>query len=183
MRKFTNPLKRLYRVLFISLFLLSVSNGLLAQFINYPVPAEAVTRGLDSTLLTVQISFPACTGVTVTINLGATNSPGVIEYIPGSVTKLSGVGTITESNISDLQNPVFDVGTTTLGQTLRFTIRRRAFCGSAASTKDNIVVTGTGTSCNFSETNANVNTYTIAGSSIYHHSTGFVSWGRCRRHL
>ena len=160
MRKRINPFKGL-KALFISLLLLSASNSLLAQFISYPTPAKAITRGLDSTLLTVQISFPACTGVTVTINIGATNSPGVIEYIPGSITKISGVGTITESNISDLQNPVFDVGTTTLGQTLRFTIRRRAFCGSASSSKDNIVVTGTGTGCGFSETNANVNTYTL----------------------
>lgn len=149
------------KTFFISFLLLATSNNLLAQFISYPVPSEAVTRGLDSTLLTVQISFPACTGVNVTINLGATNSPGVIEYIPGSITKLSGVGTITESNISDLGNPVFTVGSTTLGQTLVFTIRRRAFCGSAASTKDNIVVTGTGASCNFGETNANINTYTL----------------------
>lgn len=132
-----------------------------AQFISYPVPSEAVTRGLDSTLLTVQIAFPACTGVSVTVNLGATNSPGVIEYIPGSITKIGGVGTITESNIADLRNPVFTVGNTTFGQTLSFTIRRRAFCGSAASTKDNIVVTGTGSGCNFSETNSNVNTYTL----------------------
>lgn len=159
MRKCTIPLKGL-KALFISIFMLTVCTSY-AQFISYPVPAEAITRGLDSTLLTVQISFPACTNVTVTINLGATNSPGVIEYIPGSVTKLSGVGTISESDISDLKNPVFTVGNTTLGQTLRFTIRRRAFCGSAASTKDNIVVTGTGSGCNFSETNANVNTYTL----------------------
>ena len=160
MRKFINPLNGL-RTLFVSVLLLIIGNTSFAQFISYPVAAEAITRGLDSTLLTVQISFPACTDVTVTVNLGATNSPGVIEYIPGSVNKISGVGTITESNISDLQNPVFSVGNTTLGQTLRFTIRRRVFCGSAASTKDNIVVTGTGTSCNFSETNANVNTYTL----------------------
>jgi len=152
----------------ISLFLFIMMFGKLAtaQFINYPVPSEAVTRGLDSTLLTVQISFPVCTDVQVTINLGATNAPGVVEYIPGSVTKVSGTGviSITESDISDLRNPIFNVGTTTLGQTLRFTIRRRAFCGSASSTKDNIVVTGSG--CSFSETNANINTYTLLASAF-----------------
>ncbi len=141
--------------------LLLFCNTISAQFITYPVPAEPITRGFDSTLLTVQISFPACTNVTVTVNLGATNTPGLVEYIPGSVTKVSGVGTITESNISDLSNPVFSVGTTTLGQTLRFTIRRRAFCGSAASTKDNIVVAGTGSGCNFSEADASVNSYIL----------------------
>ncbi len=160
MRKIHFPLKGL-APFFLSLLLLAISSGLSAQFITYPVPSQAITRGLDSTALTVQIAFPACTDVTVTVNLGATNSPGVIEYIPGSILKISGTGTITESNITDLRNPVFTVGTTTLGQTLRFTIRRRAFCGSAASTKDNIVIAGTGTGCNFSETNANVNTYTL----------------------
>lgn len=160
MRKFIYPLKGL-KAFFIFAALLILGNSSFSQFISYPVPADAITRGLDSTLLTVQISFPACTGVTVTVNLGATNSPGVVEYIPGSITTVSGTGSITESNISDLGNPVFNVGNTTLGQTLRFTLRRRAFCGSAASTKDNIVVTGTGTGCNFSETNSNVNTYTL----------------------
>ncbi len=140
----------------VSLMLLAATASR-AQFITYPVPAEPVTRGFDSTLLTVQISFPSCTGVTVRLDLGATNNPGTIEYIPGSVLKISGTGTITESDISNLRSPVFLVGNTTLGQTLRFTIRRRAFCGSAASTKDNVVVTGTG--CSFSEADANVNTY------------------------
>lgn len=160
MRKIINPLKRL-KAFFVLPLMLMVSTVSFGQFISYPVPAEAITRGLDSTLLTVQISFPACTGVTVTVNLGATNTPGIVEYIPGSVNRISGVGTITESNITDLRNPVFTVGNTTLGQTLRFSIRRRAFCGTAASTKDNIVVTGTGSGCNFSENNANVNTYTL----------------------
>lgn len=160
MRKIFFSLKGFVAFLLTAMFAI-VSNKSTAQFITYPVAAEAITRGLDSTVLTVQISFPACTGVSVTVNLGATNAPGVIEYIPGSITKISGTGTITESNISNLQSPVFAVGNTTLGQTLRFTIRRRAFCGSAASTKDNIVVTGTGTGCNFSETNANINTYTL----------------------
>ena len=160
MRKCIYPLKGL-KAFYLFALLTILGNTSFSQFISYPVPAEAITRGLDSTLLTVQISFPACTGVSVTVNLGATNAPGVVEYIPGSINKISGVGTITESDISDLSNPVFTVGSTTLGQTLRFTIRRRAFCGTAASTKDNIVITGTGAGCNFSETNSNVNTYTL----------------------
>jgi hypothetical protein len=160
MRKFPLPLKGL-KTFVAAVVLLICGNVVSAQFITYPVPAEPITRGLDSSLLTVQISFPACTNVSVTINLGATNTPGLVEYIPGSVNVVSGTGTITESNISNLSSPVFSVGTTTLGQTLRFTIRRRAFCGSAATTKDNVLVTGTGTSCNFSETNTNINTYSL----------------------
>jgi hypothetical protein len=160
MRKLNSPLKGL-KAFLMSSVLLMLCNISFAQFITYPSPAQAITRGLDSSLLTVQVAFPACTGVTITVNLGATNAPGLIEYIPGSVTKTSGVGTITESNISDLRNPVFSIGTTTFGQSITFTLRRRAYCGSAASSKDNIVVTGTGAGCNFSETNANVNTYTL----------------------
>jgi hypothetical protein len=154
-----NHLLALIAILFCGALLSSTQ--LYAQFISYPTPAQALTRGLDSSLLTVQISFPACTNVSVTVNLGATNTPGVIQYIPGSVTKLSGVGTITEGNISNLSSPVFTVGSTAQGQTLTFTIRRRAFCGSASSTKDNIVVTGTGANCNFSEVSANVNSYSL----------------------
>jgi hypothetical protein len=160
MRKFHHSLKG-FKALCAAALLLIICNMASAQFITYPVPSQAITRGLDSTLLTVQISFPACTNVSVTVNLGATNTPGLIEYIPGSVAKISGVGTITESNITNLSSPVFAIGNTTLGQTLRFTIKRRAFCGSAASSKDNIVVTGTGSGCNFSETNTNINSYTL----------------------
>ena len=55
--------------------------GLEAQLITYPIGsgAQAITRGLDSTLLTVRIDFPACTNPVVTINLGATNSPELLS--------------------------------------------------------------------------------------------------------
>ena len=156
MKNFT-PLLKCTKSIIATLVMLFLFKGMSAQFITYPVPAQAITRGLDSTILTVQIAFPLCMGVTVTVNLGASNSPGLVQYIAGSVTKISGTGTITESNISNLASPVFTIGSTTAGQTLRFTIRRRAFCGNAAASKDNIVVSGTG--CSFSETDANVNTY------------------------
>jgi len=160
MRKSPLQLRKVNSFFFLFLMLIA-GKSVTAQFISYPVPAQAITRGLDSTLLDVQISFPVCTGVNVTVNIGATNAPGLIEYIPGSITKISGVGTITESNISNLRNPVFSIGNTAFGQTIRFTLRRRAFCGSAAATKDNIIVTGTGANCNFSETNTSINTYSL----------------------
>ena len=160
MRNFLYQLKKA-KSFFFTVILLFTYQFITAQFITYPVPAQPITRGLDSTLLTVQISFPVCTGVAVTINLGATNSPGLIEYIPGSITVISGTGIITESDISNLSSPVFSVGNTSFGQTLKFSIKRRAFCGAAAASKDNILVTGTGANCNFSETNANINTYTL----------------------
>ena len=84
MRKCIYPLKGL-KAFYLFALLTILGNTSFSQFISYPVPAEAITRGLDSTLLTVQISFPACTGVSVTVNLGATNAPGVVEYIPGSI--------------------------------------------------------------------------------------------------
>lgn len=148
------------------LFMLSLlfSRVATAQFITYPVAAQPITRGLDSTSLTVEISFPACTGVTVRVNLGANNAPGLIEYIPGSVQKISGTGTITESNISNLTSPVFSVGNTTAGQTLRFSIKRRAFCGTALSSKDDVIVNGAG--CSFSETDNNINNYSLLAAAF-----------------
>lgn len=141
--------------------------GLKAQLITYPIGsgAQAITRGLDSTLLTVRIDFPNCTNPVVTINLGATNSPGIIEYIPGSVTKTSGSAgiLISQSNISDLQNPVFSVSSTTAGQFIVFTIKRRANCGSAAASKDFVKVTG---GCTFSEIDPNVNTYNLLAPAL-----------------
>jgi hypothetical protein len=153
------------RFLLFTILTLSFLNSK-SQIISYPTPATAVTRGLDSTLLTVKIDFPACTGITVRVNLGATNTPGLIEYIPGSITKTAGTASlnITESNITNLASPVFSVTNTALGESITFTMRRRANCGSASSSKDNIVVSGTG--CNFSETDVNVNTYNLLAPAL-----------------
>ena len=156
--------QKVNRAFLLALSFIFISKLTTAQFISYPTAAQTINRGLDSTTLTVEISFPACTGVTVTVNIGATNSPGLIEYIPGSLLKISGTGTITESNISNLANPVFSVGNTTAGQTLRFSIRRRAFCGTASSSKDDITVSGTG--CSFSEADANVNNYSLLSAAF-----------------
>jgi hypothetical protein len=158
------PVQKAFRALLFTLCLLFISRLSTAQFISYPVAAQTITRGLDSTTLTVEISFPTCTGVTVTANLGANNAPGLIQYIPGSITKISGTGTITESNISNLASPVFSVGNTTAGQSFRFSVKRCAFCGSASSSKDDIVVSGT--SCSFNETDNTVNTYNLLSAAF-----------------
>ena len=158
MQKLSFSKKGLRAFVGIFLMILAFKNSS-AQFISYPVPAQSLTIGLDSTALTVQISFPVCTDVKITINLGAINAPGLIEYIPGSITKLSGAGTIIESDITDLRNPVFSIGNTSFGQTIVFSVRRRVSCGTASSSKDNVIVNGT--NCSFSETNTSINTYSL----------------------
>ncbi len=137
-----------------------------AQVITYSTPAQSITRGLDSTLLTVRIDFPNCNNLTIATQLGATNAPGLIQYIPGTVQKIGGTASlsIVESNISNLASPVFSIGNVTAGEYIEFTILRRAYCGTAVSSKDNIVVSGS--NCSFSETDPNVNSYNLLAPSL-----------------
>jgi hypothetical protein len=149
-------------VLFFSFYTANIS----AQIISYPSAAQPITRGLDSTLLTVRIDFPACTNPQVTIHLGASNNaPGVISYIPGSITKIGGTPalSITESNIGNLRQPVFSVTSPAVGEFIIFTIKRKANCGEAAASKDSVVVSG---GCNFSESDVNVNTYNLLAPAL-----------------
>ena len=137
-----------------------------AQIISYPVVAETLIRGYSNAKLTVKIDFPVCANLRVTINLGATNSPGIIQYVPGSLIKLSGTATIAQFNITDLRNPVFSVTNTMAGESISFTILRESECGFPISTKDNVLVTGTGSSCTFSETNPNQNGYLLRAPAL-----------------
>jgi len=138
-----------------------------AQVISYPTAAQSISRGLDSSLLTIKIDFPACTGVKIRVNLGAINSPGSIEYIPGSVAKIAGTPSlnITESDISDLSSPEFDIGNTAIGESITFTISRKANCGSASSTKDNIEIISDGM-CNTLEADSNSNNYNLLAPAL-----------------
>ncbi len=138
-----------------------------AQVISYPSAAQSITRGVDSSLLTVRIDFPACTDIKVRINLGAINTPGAIEYIPGSIAKIAGSAAldIVEDDITDLQHPEFLIGNTTNGQYIVFTVKRRANCGIASSTKDNIEVTSSG-SCNVTDNDANNNNYNLLSPAL-----------------
>jgi Secretion system C-terminal sorting domain len=169
-QKFTKNLaKRFLLVLTLLVSILSVN----AQLIRYPSSAAAITRGLDSTTLTVRIDFPAgCTNPLVTVNLGATNTPGIVQYIPGSLAVVNGTGlaitspgyTITQSNISNLSSPVFAVSPNpTAGTFITFTIKRRANCGTAGATKDVVIVAG---GCNFTEADASVNTYNLLAPAL-----------------
>lgn len=151
-------------VLILAFLLGSINSN--AQIISYPAPAQSITRGLDSTLLTIRIDFPACVNPQVTIHLGSTNNaPGIIEYIPGSITKTGGTPslTITESNISNLRKPVFSISSPNVGEFVIFTIKRKANCGEAAASKDSVVVSG---GCNFSESDLNVNTYNLFAPAL-----------------
>ncbi|GAB2816874.1 hypothetical protein GCM10027043_16910 [Ferruginibacter profundus] len=127
--------------------------------INYPNPAQGLTRGTGKSNLTVQLGFTAaCTGVTVTIAL-----PPSINYVAGSATKTAGSltgSTITENNITNLNAPVFSVNSITSAGDITFTISRQADCGTLANGKDTIKVNSTdcGTAI---ENNASTNTYNI----------------------
>jgi hypothetical protein len=147
-------------------FLLLCSFQAKAQIVAYPLASQTLIRGYGNSLLSVKIDFPTCTDLKVTINLGATNSPGIIEYVPSSINKTAGTATITEFNITDLRNPIFIISNTTAGESVTFTINRRSECGFPISTKDNIIVTGTGSGCSFSEVNPNTNGYLLRAPAL-----------------
>jgi Secretion system C-terminal sorting domain len=152
--------------LFFLLIVIFGGRKLHSQVISYSIPAQSITRGLDTTSLTVRVDFPNCNNSTISVVLGATNTPGLIQYIPGTVQKIGGTASLSiiESNISNLASPVFSIGNTTAGEYIEFTIKRRAYCGTAVSSKDNIVVNGT--NCSFSETDPNVNSYNLLAPSL-----------------
>ncbi len=143
----------------ICLSLVAFTNSF-AQTISYPVFSQGITRGLDSTLLTVRIDFPNCNNPEVKMKLGFTDNPGLVEYIPSSLTRIDGTPgfNINEFNITDLNSPSFNFNTTASNKFIVFSIKRRANCGIATSTKDAIYVTG---DCIFSEVDPDVNVYLL----------------------
>jgi len=151
-----------YYFLFIFLTMLTFSASSQILKPNYPVAAQSLTRGLDTSLLTVQIGFTSmCTEDTVTVQL-----PEGISYIAGSVTKISGTGsyTITDANLSNLRVPTFEVAGVSTAGDLTFTIKRVAQCGTLVSGKDTVLVKG---SCGSNqEDDAVLNTYNISAPSF-----------------
>lgn len=82
-------MKKIYNLVFLFCAFFASLEGI-SQSISYPVAAQPITRGLDSTLLTVRLKFPSgCNTATVTINLGATNSPGSVQYIAASLATIA----------------------------------------------------------------------------------------------
>ncbi len=131
--------------------------------IAYPVAAQSITRNLDNTLLTVQLAFgSACNATTVTVKF-----PAGVEYIPGSVIKTSGNGSviaIAENNITDKRKPIFSLTGITAAGDITFTLKRKADCGNGASGKDTIAVNG---SCGtVTEAGTNVNTYNLFSPAV-----------------
>jgi hypothetical protein len=152
--------KKMKKILFLFCFSIIAFTASYAQTISYPVFAQSITRGLDSSLLTVRIDFPACNNPIVNIKLGYTENAEIIEYIPSSITQIDGtLGlTIGEFNISNLSSPTFKLNTTASNKFIVFSIKRRANCGIATTTKDAIFVTG---DCNFSDTDPDANEYLL----------------------
>jgi hypothetical protein len=150
--------------IFLTLVLLSFNRILNAQIISYPVAAQPITRGYDTSLLTIKLTFPtSCNATRVLINF-----PTSVRYIAGSVTKVSGGGaaiiTVSENNITNTRSPLFNINSITSAGEVTFTVKRLADCGNGSAGKDTVVVTS---SCgNITENSSTLNNYNINAPSF-----------------
>lgn len=154
------------KMLFFLPLLLGFLTSVSGQVISYPVgkEAEAISRGLDETWLTVKIDFTGtCNSSNVQILLGESGAPGEIRYIPGSLQVLDGTITISQGDISNLARPNFTLGPAANGQFVEFRIRRHANGGESQSAKDHVIITG---GCSASETDPNVNSYNLLAPGL-----------------
>lgn len=157
-------MKKNYTFLLLLLLLVFAGSAVNAQVsITYPAQAKSLTRGLNDSVLTVNVGFTAaCSGTTVTVSL-----PPSVMYVPGTVSKVSGTGaaiTITENDISNLNAPVFNLNDITAAGDITFTIARLAGCGESANGKDIITVNG---SCGSkTENDPNTNTYNLLSPAL-----------------
>ncbi len=109
----------------LSSWLFILPAGMLAQgnklSINTGIPRNLnICSGSDTTRVTVyNISSSTISNVKVTLSL-----PSGVFYVPGTA---SGTG-VSESNISDLNNPVFSAPTMGVGQRFTFSYRLRSNC-------------------------------------------------------
>ncbi len=151
-------------IIFLPLCIILFSIVTQAQVISYPTAAQPITRGYDTSLLTIKLAFPtACNATTVRVNF-----PTSIRYIAGSVTKVSGAGaaviTVSENNISNTRRPLFNVNNITDAGEITFTVKRVADCGTGSSDKDTVVVNS---SCgNNTESGSTLNNYNINAPSL-----------------
>lgn len=160
---FTQTRSRMFCLL--ACFLLMAGNAIAQPVITvpYPAPAQNLTQSLNKSLLTVQVAFPvACSGNTVRISF-----PPSVTYVAGSITKTSGSGpvmTITESDISNLNAPVFALNGVTGAGDITFTVLREMACSSSGSGKDTIRISG---SCGSAIENASgINTYNLLAPAL-----------------
>ncbi len=145
----------------LAVMLLLVVSYTKAQTITYPSGAQPLTRGMGSSLLSVNVGFTAaCTAVNVEIPL-----PAGVSYVSGSVATTGGAGGLTIiENGGTKSRPKFLVSNAAIGNNIAFTIARIADCGAGASGKDSVYVTS---SCGtVSELGAAVNTYNILAPSL-----------------
>jgi len=151
---------------------LFVMNAAIGQaIISYPSLAEGLSVCQDESTLTVKVAITddAADGVTIAINL----PPGIV-YQTGTVSTLSSNNglTVIESNVTDLNNPIFVINPKDLfsGDEVVFTIERIADCNALASAqagnffKDSIfITTPVG---NISEVNPITNSYDVLFASM-----------------
>lgn len=157
-------MKRVLQTLCIVAFLLP--SVVKAQFkISYPVGAGSMIVCQTTADLTVRIDVIANSNTNkVTIDL----SPGV-EYVPGSVSKTGGTSTLTiaESNISNLNRPVFAINPNALvpGNWIEFKIKRGASCTTYSWVREGNVpkdtVTIAGSAGTVIENSASINQYNV----------------------
>ncbi|HLK27977.1 MAG TPA: hypothetical protein VKT28_05310, partial [Puia sp.] len=151
----------IFQICIAVLFCAIKANAQITITTPYPSTAQQLTRGLDTSLLTVEVNFlSACANDTATIYL----APGV-TYISGSITKVSGSSGISITDVaSSSGTPKFLITGVSSAGNIRFTIKRTAGCGSAASGKDSIAVNG---SCGtVSENNVNINSYNLLSPAL-----------------
>jgi hypothetical protein len=111
--------------LFAVMLMVSWSSGdVFGQFqITYPKQAKSLStcQGADSLFVRIDVTQAGNNG-NVTVNL----PPGIV-YIAGSVVKTGGtIASITELNISNLNQPVFSIGTVSPGQFITFILTQVA---------------------------------------------------------
>ncbi len=152
--------------IFLFFFLLGFIPAL-GQSISYPSgkEAEAITRGLGDSWLTVRVDFTdACAaGSNLQLLLGASGAPGEIEYIAGSLENLGGTVSIIQGAITNLTQPNFTLGAAGAGQFVEFRVKRQANGGAGQSAKDHVVISG---ACAASETDADVNSYNLLAPGL-----------------
>ncbi len=136
-----------------------------AQIISYPNAAENITAGLNQSNLFVQIGFTqACANAKVTVAL-----PSSVSYVPNSLVQISSSGApinIAESNISNLNAPIFSLSGISGPGDIVFSIARKAGCVSSTATngKDTVKINS---SCGVViENAANINTYSLLVPSL-----------------
>jgi hypothetical protein len=138
------------------------SRGQVSIVTPYPAATGNLTRGgIDTSSLTVQLAFgSACSSVQTTVTL-----PAGVSYVPGSITKTGGSAAFAIAYAGGTASaPVFAIsGVGTPGDII-FSLKRTAACGGTGAGKDIVSVTS---SCgNASESNTNVNAYTIYAPSL-----------------